>query len=205
MLKSRPLDRGAIGSPKSGDRDRRPKAISSKLAFPATRSTRGPTKPTVLYFSVCLHSSAGSLSGAFKRKIDVTYLTASTVVLMAMGAAALVSWLFGRLVPIAMRQSHHEVASSVFSQVGTLIAVLLAFIFSAVWSDFRTAAEAINGECGALHGAIMMANALPDEEGLPVARAIATYADIVIRNEWPAMAARRRSPSAARAIPICRR
>jgi multidrug efflux pump subunit AcrB len=59
---------------------------------------------------------------------------------------------------------------------------------------------AINGECGALHGAAMLASSLRNGEGAPVDRAIANYARIVVDTEWPMMAKRERSPQAAAAI-----
>ena len=75
----------------------------------------------------------------------MTYLNASLIVLCAMAAATLASWFAGRLLPVDTRRRHHEVGGNVFSQVGTLIAVVLAFVFSAVWGDYRSAAQAING------------------------------------------------------------
>jgi hypothetical protein len=84
----------------------------------------------------------------------------------------------------------------VFQQVGIMLSVLLAFVFSEVWGEYRTAAMAINGECGALHGAAMLASALPGGAGLPVERAIAAYLGSVVNVEWPVMAARHNSPEA---------
>jgi hypothetical protein len=55
----------------------------------------------------------------------------------------------------------------------------------------------VSGECAALHGAAILANALPDKEGRPVNRAILRYAETVVDTEWATMARLERSPQAA--------
>ncbi len=126
----------------------------------------------------------------------MTLLAAVLTVLAATLAAAAASWLVCRSMSVSQRARHHEVGSPVFLQVGVMLSVLLAFVFSETWSQYNAAAEAINGECGALHGAAMLARALPDHHGEPVERAIAAYAATVVRQEWPMMAARQISHTA---------
>ena len=130
----------------------------------------------------------------------MSYLEALLIVLVSIAAAVAASWLVGRKIAIDSRRRHHDVGGPVFNQVGVMLAVLLAFVFSEVWGEYRTAALAISGECGALHGAAMLASALPNEEGKPVIADIATYAATVVNREWPAMSRRRRSEEAAHAL-----
>ena len=130
----------------------------------------------------------------------MTYLTAALIVLAAALAAAGAAWLVGGRVGLETRKRHHEVGNPIFLQVGVMFSVLLAFVFAEVWGEFNTAAQAINRECGALHGAAMLADALPAAKGLPIERAIGAYVDTVVRVEWPAMAQGRRSQKAAAAI-----
>jgi hypothetical protein len=127
----------------------------------------------------------------------VTYWAAALIVALAILVATAASWLCGRGLAMSTRQRHHEVGEPVFQQVGTLIAVLLAFVFSSVWSDYRTAAQAINGECSALHGAVMMAGTLPASDGESVIGAIRNYTRDVVGLEWASMAARHRSVRAS--------
>jgi hypothetical protein len=127
----------------------------------------------------------------------MSYLVAILIVVACAFAAAIASLIIGRLVPVHARREHHEVGVQVFLQLGVMFAVLLAFVFNEVWSEYNTAAQAINGECGALHGAAVLANALPNHAGRPINRAIVTYAKTVIDTEWPRMADRQRSPEAA--------
>ena len=127
----------------------------------------------------------------------MTYLQAFAVVALSAALAAGAAWTVGRLTPVETRRRRHEVGAQVFCQVGLMISVLLAFVFSEVWGQYRTEALAINGECAALHGAAMLADAMPHGKGRPVNEAIATYARDVIDIEWPMLARRHRSPQAA--------
>ncbi|HSZ49976.1 MAG TPA: DUF4239 domain-containing protein [Caulobacteraceae bacterium] len=121
----------------------------------------------------------------------MSYPAAVLIIVVSVVIAAVGSFVVSRAVPLDWRRGQHAVGSQVFLQLGVMFAVLLAFVFSEVWSEFNTAAMAINGECGALHGASILANALPNEEGKPINRAIATYTKAVVEKEWPEMAARR--------------
>ncbi|HEY1929192.1 MAG TPA: DUF4239 domain-containing protein [Caulobacteraceae bacterium] len=122
----------------------------------------------------------------------MSYPAAVLIIVVSVIIAAVGSFIVSRAVPLDWRRGQHAVGSQVFLQLGVMFAVLLAFVFSEVWSEFNTAAMAINGECGALHGASILANALPNQEGKPINRAIATYTRAVVEKEWPEMAAKRR-------------
>jgi Protein of unknown function (DUF4239) len=126
----------------------------------------------------------------------MSYFAACLIVLLSTLAAAGASFVVARTISLEMRRRHHEVGSPVFQQIGIMFAVLLAFVFSEIWSQYNTAAEAINGECAALHGAAMLADSLAEGRGAPAERAIIDYGAAVVNTEWPAMARRMRSPAA---------
>ena len=132
----------------------------------------------------------------------MSYLAAILLIVLSTAAAGGATWLVGTVLTIDTRKRHHDVGAQVFQQVGIMLSVLLAFVFSEVWGEYRTAAMAINGECGALHGAAMLAGALPGGAGLPVERAIAAYVSTVVNIEWPMMAARHDSPEAVHQFQI---
>jgi Protein of unknown function (DUF4239) len=127
----------------------------------------------------------------------MTYTTAIGIVLACACVTGVLAYLVGRYVALDARRRHHEVGSQVFQLVGVLFAVILAFVFNEVWSQYNTAAQAISAECGALHGAAMLANVLPDKKGRPVNEAILAYTHEVADAEWPTMAKERRSIDAA--------
>jgi Na+/phosphate symporter len=123
----------------------------------------------------------------------VSYVTAILVTVVAAVGAGLIAYVVDRTLRLEVRRKQHEVGAQIFQLIGVLFAVMLAFVFSEVWDQYNTAAQAISSECGALHGAAMLANVLPDKIGRPVDVAIETYAQKVITTEWPVMAEQRRS------------
>jgi hypothetical protein len=62
--------------------------------------------------------------------------------------------------PTTLRR-YHEVGYAVFLQLGVIFAVLLAFVFNNVWSDYNVAAQAIDSECPSLHGIAILSDRLP--------------------------------------------
>src|SRR5262245_14873166 len=99
------------------------------------------------------------------------------------------------------RREHHEVGNPVYLQIGVVFAVLLAFVFNEVFGEYNAAAQAINGECGALHGAALLAHQLPDRHGRGVEEAILNYSKVVISDEWPALQHREASSNAVLSKP----
>ena len=127
--------------------------------------------------------------------------TASTTDGTAAAIAAAVATIIARhALDLDIRRQHHEVGNPVYLQIGVVFAVLLAFVFSEVWGEYNVAAQAINGECGALHGAAILAHDLPDQQGLGIERAILNYTQTVITKEWAALARRDASPEAVNAF-----
>jgi hypothetical protein len=132
----------------------------------------------------------------------MSYAGALTIVIVCAAAAGVAALFVDWVLTKETRRNHHEVGGAVFQQVGVMFSVLLAFVFSDAWQEHNTAAQAVNGECGALHGAAMLANALPHHIGRPVNIAIAAYDRTVVTVEWPMLARGKRSPQAAEAFRI---
>lgn len=130
----------------------------------------------------------------------MTFAAALAFIAITAIAAAAAAYLVWRLFDLDVRRRHHEVGNPVYLQIGVVFAVLLAFVFNEVWGEYNLAAQAINGECGALHGAAMLAHDLPDGEGRSVEQAIVNYSKVVIATEWGALARRERSLEATRAF-----
>jgi len=97
------------------------------------------------------------------------------------------------ILDIDIRRRLHEVGHPVYLQIGVVFAVLLAFVFNGVWGEYNRAAQAINGECGALHGAAVLAHDLSDRQGQGIEQAILNYLKVVINIEWAALKRREAS------------
>jgi hypothetical protein len=130
----------------------------------------------------------------------MSYTAALLVVLFIAIAAAAATIAVRRFLDLEVRRQHHEVGNPVYLQIGVVFAVLLAFVFNEVWGEYNVAAQAVNGECGALHGAAILAHSLPDQQGLGIERAIQNYAHVVINVEWATLERRGANPEAISAF-----
>ena len=130
----------------------------------------------------------------------MSYAEAVLVVVLIAIAAVMATSFVRRAMGLDVRRKQHEVGNPVYLQIGVVFAVLLAFVFNEVWAEYNAAAQAINGECGALHGAAMLAHDLPDGQGQGVVQAILNYAEVVINVEWPTLEQRKASPEAVNAF-----
>jgi len=130
----------------------------------------------------------------------MSYAEASLIIFFTAIVAVAATNFVRRALGLDARRQHHEVGNPVYLQIGVVFAVLLAFVFNEVWGEYNAAAQAINGECGALHGAAMLAHDLPDGHGRGVEQAILNYSKVVINVEWPALQHREASPEAVSAF-----
>jgi hypothetical protein len=112
---------------------------------------------------------------------------ALAIVVVCTLLAAAASLFVHRTVHIELRRKHNEIGTAVFLQLGVIFAVLLAFVFSEVWSQYNDAGEAVEMECSALQGAAVLASALPERLGAPILAAERSYIQSVIQDEWPVM------------------
>jgi hypothetical protein len=118
---------------------------------------------------------------------DIGYPMVAAIVLGSAALAAALAWLTRRLVHFDVLQRHHEVGGAVFLQLGVVFAVLLAFVFSEVWGEYNSAATAMDQECGALNGVVMLSMALPEPARRQLKPALANYVGQVLSSEFPSM------------------
>jgi len=130
----------------------------------------------------------------------MSYTAALLIILFIAIATAAATVGARRALDLDIRRQHHEVGNPVYLQIGVVFAVLLAFVFNEVWGEYNVAAQAINGECGALHGTAILAQSLPDQQGLGLERAIQNYARVVINVEWATLERRGANPEAISAF-----
>jgi len=130
----------------------------------------------------------------------MSYATALFVIIFTAIASIVAANYVRCILGLDIRRQHHEVGNPVYLQIGVVFAVLLAFVFNEVWGQYNAAAQAINGECGALHGVAILAHDLPDGHGQSVEQAILNYSKLVINVEWETLERRQASPEAVSAF-----
>src|SRR3712207_9481884 len=103
--------------------------------------------------------------------------------LLAVGGLILVQ----RLVPIAVRRQHNDVAGFIYAVLGGVYAVLLGLMVVAVWEEWNTALRTVDDEASALAEIFWLADKIPESEGHHIQELVRSYAREVVDEEWPLM------------------
>jgi hypothetical protein len=93
-----------------------------------------------------------------------------------------------------------DVLSSYVGVIGTLYAVLLAFVLLSVWEQYDTARSAAEREASELSDLVRLSDGLPGNGASQVRAAVRDYASAVVDDEWPLMRVGGRSARADRAL-----
>jgi hypothetical protein len=83
-----------------------------------------------------------------------------------------------------------DVVGNYLQAVGTIYAVLLAFVVQSVWRQFNDARVCVEHEANELADLYRLTDGLPDDVRVPLQSALRSYVDKVIQLEWHAMAKR---------------
>jgi len=110
--------------------------------------------------------------------------------------AAFICALLHRVVYRDTFRHYHEVGYAVFLQLGVIFAVLLAFVFNNVWSNYNVASQAIDSECGSLHGIAILSDRLRSPARDAILKDLRAYLTTVIDQEWADMQRRKESQAA---------
>jgi Protein of unknown function (DUF4239) len=107
--------------------------------------------------------------------------------------AAFMCALLHRIVHRDTFRRYHEVGYAVFLQLGVIFAVLLAFVFNNVWSNYNLASQAVDSECGSLHGIAILGDRLSSPARDAILNDLHAYLTTVIDREWADMQRRKES------------
>lgn len=126
----------------------------------------------------------------------MSYTELGVLVFGAGFVAALICALLHRFFHYDIFRRYHEIGYAVFLQLGVIFAVLLAFIFNNVWSNYEAASQAIDSECGSLHGIAILSDRLRSPARDAILNDLHAYLTIVIDREWLDMQRRKESQAA---------
>ena len=101
-----------------------------------------------------------------------------------------------RLVPIAIRRQHNDVAGFIYAVLGVVYAVLLGLMVVAVWEEWNMAARTADEEASALAEVFWLADRMPESEGHHIQELARSYARMVVNEEWSLMEQEKSSPKA---------
>jgi len=128
--------------------------------------------------------------------------TLSDVVTIVGGISAALIFMFvlQRVWAPEVRRRHNDVLGPSVNVIGTTYAVLIAFMLSGVWSNFRQAESNAEEESNSLVNLFRIANGLPSSDRDRLHRAARQYAKDMVEREWPAMQAGTLDPDAYGAV-----
>jgi hypothetical protein len=94
-----------------------------------------------------------------------------------------------QLIPHRLRRAHNDVAGFTIAIAGVVYAVLLAFIAVAVWQGYGQADALVQTEANLVDNLYRDTAGLPEPQASNVRHALYVYAETVVQEEWPALAA----------------
>lgn len=96
-------------------------------------------------------------------------------------------YLLHRVWPSSRRRQHNDVVGPSVEVLGTTYAVILAFMLSGVWTNFRSAENTTEQESNSLVNLYRITRALPEGDCVRIQQLVRQYASVMVSDEWPAM------------------
>jgi hypothetical protein len=109
------------------------------------------------------------------------------LVVASMVMAVFVVALLNRFWPTNHRKLVNDVTGWQLGILGTTYGVILGFMLSTVWADFRSAENTVSLEAASVLNIYRIAAELPPPERDAMRDLAMRYADVVVSQEWPAM------------------
>jgi hypothetical protein len=130
----------------------------------------------------------------------VTYLLILTFFL---GFSLTLAFATRRFTDYCMRRSHNDIAGFIFTTVGAIYGVLLAFITVIAWEQYNSAVENASREATAALAMYRNLSLYPDQEQAgKVAQNLLTYIHSAVEDEFPKMGEMKRSQATAQAMEL---
>jgi hypothetical protein len=132
-----------------------------------------------------------------------TAISAQAVRLMAGLAAALTaSWLLRAADLNRFTAADAEGINSLISLIGSIYAVVFAFVIFVIWGQFTAVEEATQRECTFLNDLLRFAQYLDPDANRAIRRAAADYAHKVASSEWHSLGERRKDKPAEQSFAV---
>jgi hypothetical protein len=109
------------------------------------------------------------------------------IIVASILCSATILYLLHRVWPSSKRRAHNDVVGPSVEVLGTTYAVILAFMLSGVWTNFRSAESNTEREANSLVNLYRITRALPERDCARIQQLVREYASVIVDEEWPAM------------------
>jgi hypothetical protein len=133
------------------------------------------------------------LTGQKRIVLDTSQSIAIVIAIVA-GSVSFLG-LLHRVWPNEQRKLHNELIGWQVTVLGTTYAVIVGFMLYAVWTDFQAANSNAEAEANSLTNVVRTAEGLPAEQRQQIVDLARGYAEVMLSQEWPAMARVQVSPA----------
>ncbi len=128
-----------------------------------------------------------------------TFQSAAVVAAVIAGSVGFLG-LLERLWSSERRRLHNELIGWQVTVLGTTYAVIVGFMLYAVWTNFEAAENNAEAEANSLINVVRTSEGLPAKQKQQILDLARKYADVMLSQEWPAMAHLQVSPESHRII-----
>jgi hypothetical protein len=125
-----------------------------------------------------------------------TWLTALLIVGGSLVLALAGFGLVHRYIPIEVRERQNAVAGVIYAMLGSLYAILLAYVTIVVWEEFNATSRLVEQEAIDLEDIYHGVDQFPDPYREQVHDIVRNYTDTTVNEEWPLLAQRQSSAHA---------
>ncbi len=113
------------------------------------------------------------------------------VIFLAVSGSLSFMWALNWIWPWEKRRAHNDLIGWQLNILGTTYAVILGFMLYAVWNNYGVANLNTDNEANALGNIYLLAEGLPAPQPAQMQALARSYADAVINQDFPQMAADR--------------
>ncbi len=130
-------------------------------------------------------------------RIVITAFFGALVVLLAVVLAVAGLALVQRLVPLPLRQSHNTATGTIYAALYAMFGVTIGFSLYLVWQQYDAAQKTAESEAATVEELYQLAGAFPEPARDRIQDHAASYAWVVVEEEWPLMREGRTSSGGA--------
>ena len=112
----------------------------------------------------------------------------TVVVIVIVTLAMIFMLLMNRIWPAVERSAHNDIIGWQLGILGTTYAVIMGFMLYTVWTNYGAAELNADSEANSLLNVYHLADGLPAQQREELRAAARSYADTVLKEDWPDMA-----------------